>query len=205
MTSITSATSAIVTSGNATSTTHAYPGGATSPVNAASGSATSTTHAYPGSATLPTAATSESATSTTTATSGSATALHHLFQICEKCHSEVPEKNWILHSFGCNRLLKTLNNNTSEADNTNDNVKKQKFIDNKPETDQTLPIEQLPTMDPNSLMPENEEKTHWLCFFCTRINSIQDIECRTCGMHGVDEDGFEFPRPQQTLCLNDWN
>jgi hypothetical protein len=146
--------------------------------------------------------------STTSATSvdtfETATTSHHSFQICEKCHSEVPVRNWTLHSFGCRRSVKISNNNLSEADSTNANVKKQKFIDNETRNDQTSPIAHLSTID-SSLMYEVVEETHWLCFFCTRINSFQDVECRTCGMHGVDKDGFELPRPQKTLCLNDWN
>ena len=54
----------------------------------------------------------------------------------------------------------------------------------------------------------------WECRFCTRLNTSQFIQCQTCELFAVDElndfnnsmePEIPKPKPQETICLNDWD
>jgi len=131
-------------------------------------------------------------------------------KMCSKCNNSVPEKNWILHRIACDRFLKQ---QTTETQITSDPPKKEEpiaFLPEKTLTTTTTDQERLDIDDHQEdnkryKSSEDEDEEIWQCQYCTRLNTMQHIQCQTCEMYGVDEHGVQLPKPQETICLNEWS
>jgi hypothetical protein len=81
-----------------------------------------------------------------------------------------------------------------------------------------LPSNSVLSKRPNLDDPVSDfdETGLWECAMCTRVNTSQFIQCQTCGLFAIDElnnldpvdpvdqANVSKPKPQETICLNEW-
>ena len=62
---------------------------------------------------------------------------------------------------------------------------------------------------------DSDEIGLWECEMCTTVNTSQFIQCQTCGLFAIDDlnhidetnvpMSIPKPKPQETICLNEWD